>query len=218
MELINTIELDPYGYAVSFYEYPDGSSLELPEEWNKFWLKCISDKGLDSLKAIKKGSYLVDIETIGDQELEIILRKELMEIDLANAEDEVGRLSGGIVVREHEQFLIEPTCCGDLGNLKEWERIFENESTDWTLLWIGHSWIFYKRKNRKIKFSNYTNLNNYDNKLIKEIAEYSEKSLHKELIKIQKQQYKFERRICQTFSNIKISNNELIAKIMTENS
>ncbi|MEZ4887279.1 MAG: hypothetical protein R3E32_21280 [Chitinophagales bacterium] len=50
MELRNTIELNPYDYASSEYEYPNGSSKDLPEEWAKFWKNCL-------LNAIKMGSY-----------------------------------------------------------------------------------------------------------------------------------------------------------------
>jgi hypothetical protein len=159
MELINTIEISPYTYASQEYVYPDGSSKEFPEEWNQFWIKCISGKNLGGLKAIEKGSYLVDIEIIKEHELEEILKQELSEIEIDDVEEQLSRLSGGIVVKEGNEILLKPTCCGDIGNIQEWENIFEAEASQWHQLWIGHPWIFYKRENGLICFSDYTDSN-----------------------------------------------------------
>ena len=49
MKLVNTIELFPSDYSEREYEYPKGNTSELPDEWNEFWLKCISDKILENL-------------------------------------------------------------------------------------------------------------------------------------------------------------------------
>ncbi|PON10658.1 hypothetical protein C2W62_48915 [Candidatus Entotheonella serta] len=66
IQLINTIEISPYDYANQEYESPKPSGWEDPEAWHQYWIQCISDKGLDSLKPIEPGSYFVDIQTIGD--------------------------------------------------------------------------------------------------------------------------------------------------------
>ena len=76
MELINTIEINPCDFANSEYEYPKGSSAEMPGEWDKFWKKCLADRNLDRLNAIGKGSFLVDINSIKDSELKEILKNE----------------------------------------------------------------------------------------------------------------------------------------------
>jgi hypothetical protein len=89
MQLINTIEISPYGVSNKEYEYPNGSSREFPDEWNQFWEKCISDKNLGSLESIRKGSYLVDIRTINDDELAEILKNELKDVELLDYEQQV---------------------------------------------------------------------------------------------------------------------------------
>ncbi|MEN7546988.1 hypothetical protein AAG747_03665 [Rapidithrix thailandica] len=68
-------------------------------------------------------------------------------------------ISGGIVVKMEDEFPIEPTCCGDLGNLLEWENIFKEGTEKWQPLWIGHPWIFYRKTNNKIEFSDYFETN-----------------------------------------------------------
>lgn len=217
MKLINTIEVSPYDYSEKEYESPKGSSLELPDEWNEFWIKCISDKKLGNLTAIRKGSYLVDIETINDEELEEIVKNELKEVELDDFEEQISKIYGGIVIIENGIPLIEPTCCGDIGNLNEWESIFEDKSSAWHQLWIGHPWLFYKKEKGYVDFSNYTELNLDDFKDIKSKFQFSEEELKKEIERIRIGQNIFENRICEILNKMGINNSERIAKLMTGN-
>ena len=125
LKLLNTIELSPYNYSKTNYETPKGSISEFPNECNEFWIRCLTDKNLGNLCAIRKGSYLVDIETINNYELEEILINELNKVDLEDYEEQVSRMSGGIVVKLDNISIIEPTCWGDIGNIVEWESIFD---------------------------------------------------------------------------------------------
>jgi hypothetical protein len=218
MHLINTIELSPYGFANQQYSYPNGGSAENPEEWDRFWKKCISDKNLDRLEAIRKGSYLVDISTINDNELEEILKQELKEVDLSDYDEQVCRLDGGIVVAENNTIYIEPTCCGDIGNIAGWEEIFGSELNTWNQLWIGHPWIYYRRDGEFIEFSNYTEPSgnevpvNFD-----VLIRLSAFDLQTELKRIREQQNEFESSIQKNLQKMGIANAEQIAKIMTGN-
>lgn len=217
LKLINTIELSPYNYSEKEYEFPNGSSSELPDEWNEFWLRCILDKNIENLKAIKKSSYLVDIETINDRELEEIIKNELKEVELDDFEEQVSRIKGGISIIENEILIIEPTCCGDIGNLNEWENIFENKSNTWHQLWVGHPWLFYKKEKGCVGFSDYTELNFEDFKDIKIKLQFSEEELKKEILKIRTGQNNFENRIRNILNKMGINNCERIAKLMTGN-
>lgn len=217
MKLLNTIEISPYDYSNVEYEYPNSSSSELSQEWDKFWKRCISDKNLQGLSAIRKGSYLVDIETINDNELEEIIRNELKEVDLRYYEEQVSQICGGIVICENNISLIEPTCCGDIGNIKEWENIFEDKQGDWFQLWIGHPWVFYKKENGNVEFSDYTESNLKDFIEIRCKFHFSEVELKKEIEKIRTQQNQFELRIRKILDKIGIINSEHISKLMTGN-
>ena len=159
MELINTIEISPYDYANAEYEYPNGSSKDFPDEWDEFWKKCLADKNLENLKPIKKGSYLVNVNSIKNSELKEILKNELKEVELDDYEEQVGKICGGIVIKTGGEIRIEPTCCGDIGNLHSWEKIFENMNQDWRQLWIGHPWVFYRVENEMVEFSDYYEAN-----------------------------------------------------------
>lgn len=217
LKLLNTIELSPYKYSKTNYETPKGSISELPNEWNEFWKRCLTDKNLGNLCAIRKGSYLVDIETINNYELEEILINELNEVDLDDYEEQVSRMSGGIVVKVDNISIIEPTCCGDIGNIMEWESIFDETSISWKQLWIGHPWLFYKKENGYIEFSDYTDLNLKDYIDIKSRHQFQEEGLKNEVQKIRKQHNIFEYKIRIILDKLGISNSEHISKLITGN-
>lgn len=217
MKLINTIELSPYDFANSEYEYPNRSSAELPNEWDKFWKKCLADKNLENLNSIRKGSYLVDVNSIKKSELKEILKSELKEVELEDYEEQVGKIYGGIVIKIKDKFPIEPTCCGDIGNLYEWEEIFENANTDWKQLWIGHPWVFYRKANNEIEFSEYYEANIDEIKNIKSILKVPIDELKNKLKIAKNEQINFERKIQIALEEMGIKNSSRIAKLMTGN-
>jgi len=217
LELINTIEISPYDFANSEYEYPNGSSAELPNEWDKFWKKCLADKNLENLNSIRKGSYLVDINSIKKLELKEILKSELKEVELDDFEEQIGKIYGGIVMKTKDKFPIEPTCCGDIGNLYEWEEIFESANADWKQLWIGHPWIFYRKANNEIEFSDYYEANIDEIKNIKSILKIPINDLKNKLEIAKNEQINFERKIQIALEEMGIKNSNRIAKLMTGN-
>lgn len=217
MQLLNTIEISPYDFSDKEYDSPNVSKLEFSDEWYKYWKKCISDKNLGRLEPIEKGSYLVDIKTINDEELEEIVNKELEEVELSEFEDQVGEIYGGIVLCENNKICIEPSCCGDIGNIAEWEDIFTKELNEWNQLWIGHPWIFYRRVNGNIEFSEYSDSNLEDLKDIKILITISESDLQAKLNEIRKEQNEFEFRIRNILEKMGIANAERISKLLTGN-
>jgi hypothetical protein len=214
MRLINTIEIRPYDFATAEYEYPKGDSAE---ERDEFWIKCISDKNLGRLKAIEKGSYLVDIRTINDDELAEILKHQLRDVELSEFEEQIGIISGGIVLEENGVIYITPNCCGDIGNIEGWERIFEKRLSEWSQLWIGHPWIYYRNNNGLIEFSDHTESSLEDLKDIKVLIGISEVDLQRKVAGIRKQQDHFEYSIRKALDKMGIENAERISKLMTGN-
>lgn len=152
IQLINTIEISPYDYANQEYESPKPSGWEDPEAWHQYWIQCISDKGLDSLKPIEPGSYFVDIQTIGDAELEMILQTQISTREREDLKNQALPLLGGIFVFNESEILLEPMCCCDLSHLAEWQAIYSVRSKHWERLWIGHPWVFYRVQNHEIEF------------------------------------------------------------------
>ncbi|WP_452601472.1 hypothetical protein [Pontimicrobium sp. MEBiC06410] len=217
MKLLNTIEIEPWDYTKNEYESPSVSKVENPKAWSDFWYKCISDSNLQNLKPIEIGSYLVDINNIGDSELKTILKKELEDVDLSDFKEYVGQIIGGIVIVKNGKIIIEPTCCGDISDIQNWEEVGNAEFNKWTQLWIGHPWIFYKRTDNYIAVSDYTDYNLEDFKDISEKHKFSEQEFLSEIKISYKIQIEFENRISKILKEMGINNADEIAKLMTGN-
>ena len=217
MKLLNTIEIEPWDYTENEYESPSVSKVENPKAWSDFWYKCISDSNLQNLQPIELGSYLVDINKIGESELKTIIKKELKNVDLSDFQEYVGQIIGGIVVLENEKIILEPTCCGDISNIQNWEQVGNAELNKWTQLWIGHPWIFYKRTDNYIAISDYTDYNLEDFTDISEKNKFSEQELLSEIKISRKSQIEFENRISKILNQMEINNANEIAKLMTGN-
>jgi hypothetical protein len=215
MQLINTIEITPYSYSDIEYDFPQSSSAESPDEWNQFWKKCIAHKNLGHLESIRKGAYLVDITTLQDDDLVEIVKKELNDVDLPDFEEQVIQISGGIALQHNDVLYIEPSCCGDMGNIKGWEDILKNESTTWTELWIGHPWVYYRRNNERVEFSEYTESTPKDLSAMEVLVSVPLAELQHELRKVRQQQNDLEVRIQKTLEKMGIVPAERIAKLMT---
>ncbi|CAL2106377.1 conserved hypothetical protein [Tenacibaculum sp. 190524A02b] len=218
MELLNTIEIEPWDYTENEYEFPNISRDKSPEKWSEFWYKCISDSKLQDFKPVELGSYLVDIESVKDSELKIILKNKLNEVDLSNYQEYVGQIVGGIVIKNKGKVIIEPTCCGDLSNIQNWEEIEKTELNKWTQLWVGHPWLFYKRNNDTVSFSEYTDFSLEDFKGMSEKFKLSEKELFAEIRSVRKGLNRFENRIKKALIEMGIENSDKIAKLMTGSS
>lgn len=165
MKLINVIEIYPLKYSKEESELPDSSDFPDSEIWYKEWVKSVSRLSFN-FSPIDEGSYLFDIEVIGDEDLEIILEANLKEINPEEIEDMLTAFDGGIALMEDGRAMVLPTCCGDIGNIKEWKRILEDQTEEWNDLWIGHPWIFYKKVNGKVQLSDYSDVNLKDAKNI----------------------------------------------------
>lgn len=126
-------------------------------------------------------------------------------------------MSGGIVLKHKNQFLIEPTCCGDIGNIYEWLNIIEEEKKNWSQLWIGHPWVFYKKDKDLILFSQYYEKNIEEIKDIKISFQTDCKNLKSQLKVLLKEHLLFENKIQRLLSEIGIKNAAQIAKLLTGN-
>ncbi|OPG95212.1 hypothetical protein B2I21_27305, partial [Chryseobacterium mucoviscidosis] len=72
----------------------------------------------------------------------------------------------------------------------------------WSQLWIGHPWIFYKKENGKIQFSDYTEdlLNEWENR--QSVFEVDELDLQIEINKIKERQIHFNDRVIKLLTEI----------------
>ncbi|MBD3904888.1 hypothetical protein NAL32_09085 [Chryseobacterium sp. Ch-15] len=214
MKLINAIKIPPLRYPKETHDLPESSDYPDPDEWFRKWEEAVSKLNID-FHAIQKDSYLVDIQTIDDENLQIILETNLQEIDWEGFEEQMIAFDGGIVLKDDSQVLIIPTCCGDIGNIKEWEKIVNNKTVDWSDLWIGHPAVFYKKEKGKVQFSDYSDVNLSELVDIKAIFEIDESELKNELEKVKQHQINFKNRISNILQKMNIKNAEKISKLMT---
>ncbi|WP_123892004.1 MULTISPECIES: hypothetical protein [Chryseobacterium] len=202
IQLFNVIEINPFKYSQEDYEIPELSDSSISEERDDRWRKAISILDLN-LKLIEEDSYFVDIETIDDENLKIILKIVFDDRDIDIEEENYLMLfDGGILLKKDNELLLEPQCCADLEDIKNWEYIFKNSSSDWSQLWIGHPWIFYKKENGKIQFSDYTEdlLNEWENR--QSVFEVDELDLQIEINKIKERQIHFNDRVIKLLTEI----------------
>jgi hypothetical protein len=215
MKLINTIEFSPFRFTDNEYEFPRGSLKEMPTEWNKFWQKCLADSNLENLTPVKEGYYHVDVETITDFMLEVLIKKELEDVDLDEYEDQISKIDGGIFIEENNDFLVTSNCCGSLSDLSDWIDILNSKIGIWQQLWIGHPWIFFKRNQEIVEFSDYSEEVPYKTTDIQTKFVIPENWLRSELLKIQERQTKLTQRIEQILIKLNINNSKRISELMT---
>lgn len=200
IQLFNVIEIDPFRYSKEEYEISELSSSPTSKENNERWRKAISTLDLN-LKPIQEGSYFIDIETIDDENLKIILKIIFENVEIEGT-DFLSSFNGGLILMKNDDVLIEPTCCSDLENLKNWQYIFENDSVEWSELWIGHPWIFYKKENGKIQFSDYTEDMLSELESIQSVFEVDEVDLQIEINKMKERQIHFNNRVIKLLTEI----------------
>lgn len=181
-EIISAVELTAGEYSDLEYKSP--------ENYREYWLKCLSDIGLEKLITIQNSS-LVDIATIEESELELLLK-----LELAQSKDKTSiYFMGGIVVNVGTEYPIVPTCCGDLGNIAEWESIASKATEKWQDLWIGHPWVYYRRKGQGIQFSEYFDGNPDDLDTIESKLFLSEQELKVKILAAKERQIELGKKI-----------------------
>lgn len=200
IQLFNVIEINPFRYSKEEYEIPELSDSPSAEALHERWQNAIATLNLD-LNPIKKGSYFVDIETVDDENLKIILKVVFNDIETED-EDYLMLFNGGLILKKDDEILLEPTCCVDLADLKEWEYIFENNSSGWSQLWIGHPYVFYRKNKGKIEFSEYMELMLTELENIQPVFEVDESELKIEVDKIKTQQINFNHRVIELLKEI----------------
>lgn len=189
MRLMNTIEVSPYDYEQGGYP--------------------------NDLVPIYEGAWLFDVTTISDNALVAILQNELKDIDLSEFDEQVGALPGGVALEHDNAFVITPGCCGDVGAIHDWEEMLETPSASWQQLWIGHPWIYYRKSDTDIEFSQYTELGTDSLDELQILVRVPLSDLRTELARIRVQQHVFSKRIEVALEGLGMAHAVEIAKLMT---
>jgi hypothetical protein len=142
VELIPVVKLEPFRFAAEARPAPPGIYEDMPEDWYRYWLESLTDAGITGLLPIERGSWHVSTsEFIGPVLLGRVLEvlfQNLSEIGFS-IDLESMPLAGGLALRcQSQHVLVEPGCCGDLGNIASWRKVVGYRQAKWHLLWIGH--------------------------------------------------------------------------------
>ena len=142
IELIPVLKLEPFLFAAEARSAPSGVYEDMPEEWYRYWVQSLADSGITGLMPVERGSWHVPTNEFTDP----VLLGRVLEPIFQN-QSEIGfsidleslPLDGGLALRcQSQNVLVEPGCCGDLGNVASWRKIVGYRQAEWHPLWIGH--------------------------------------------------------------------------------
>jgi hypothetical protein len=142
LELIPVLKLEPVRFAAGDRSAPSRIYEHVPEEWYHYWLESLADSGITGLMPIERGSWHVPTSEFTGPVLLGRVLEELFQ-RLSEAGFSIGLeclpLDGGLALRcQSQNVLIEPGCCGDLGNVASWREVVGYRRAEWHPLWIGH--------------------------------------------------------------------------------
>jgi hypothetical protein len=66
VELVPSVELEPWTFATRERPLPAGSCRDVPGEWNRYWLDSLADSGVTGLTPLWPGSWHVPTAAFTD--------------------------------------------------------------------------------------------------------------------------------------------------------
>ncbi len=143
IELIPVLELEPFKFATQTRSSSALTDPDFPEEWYRYWSDSLADSHLGGLNPLRRGGWHVPVAEFDDlgtlrKYLEVVIR-DWGGIESLTDPNEVLSLSGGLALNcPHCDVLVEPNCCGDLGDAANWRTAAGYRQIEWQMLWIGH--------------------------------------------------------------------------------
>lgn len=112
-----------------------------------YWQRCLVQTGLFDAKGVTEDSWLV----YADDMVTALAVRNLVTAHLvpllsesAVTADQIPPLPGGFALVCGGKAVLTPGCCGDLGDLREWEAAVEHASSSPAPVWTGHPslWVW----------------------------------------------------------------------------
>ena len=113
------------------------------------WQEVFLNTPLEKIKPFPN-SHFININQLDQQALKFIISRIQVKYD----DMSLSRLLGGLIIQHHDQEIF-PMCCGDLESIDEFQEILEQNNGQWQMFWIGHPWIFVRKRDGQIQFSEY---------------------------------------------------------------
>ena len=145
--LVPVLEVLPMHF--SSREAPPGPAREHGQAWLDHFVASLRDAGMTGVEPIAPGSFFVRASALlGHPLLAHLVRGCLDESGIPGFPDGDGLqdetpdegvpgLEGGYALFSGTTPVLEPGCCGDLGNLAEWEDALAERPADGSI-WTGH--------------------------------------------------------------------------------
>jgi len=143
--LVPVVEVEPYHY--SSIEMPRQDAT--PSDWAEYFQLCMADAGFrDVAPVVPRSNFVVASSIVGNPLLERMIVEELngtglpgfsVMVELEDREplDRVSPFSGGLALIAAGELLLQPNCCGDLGDVQGWKRALDT-APEPAVVWIGH--------------------------------------------------------------------------------
>lgn len=102
----------------------------------------------------ERGDPELLLSMLSDQLLDSFIHGHIAGVEPAYYEEKIVPLDGGLRIEEAGE-IIEHQCCSEFDDYMIWEFILDKQATDWTEIWIGHPWIYYRVDGPWIYLSDY---------------------------------------------------------------
>jgi len=146
IELVPVLELEPFKFATQSRSSPTRTGPGAPEEWHRYWMDSLADSHLGRLRALRRGGWHVPVAEFEDSMvlrrfLDVVIR-DWGGVESLSDPGEILPLNGGLALTCPDcDVLVEPQCCGDLGDAANWRTASGYRKIEWQMLWIGHPYV-----------------------------------------------------------------------------
>ncbi len=148
IELKPVVELEPSSFSTETRTSPQGSLRDMPDAWDHYRRASLADSGITEITPIFPSSWHIATAEFSTFNLEKYLGVIVDDWGgLSSLDDPDSRpvLNGGLALCSKDSgVIVEPTCCGDLGDIANWKAAVAFEGEHWETLWIGHPWLSMK--------------------------------------------------------------------------
>lgn len=145
IQLVPVLELAPCKFSSQNRNPPSGTFWDAAD-WFRYWTDSLADSGITGLRPLRQGSWhvpTVNFDVAGS--LQRFLEKTFQEwggIESLSDPDCKPVLDGGLALQcPASDVLIEPGCCANVGDAKNWKEAATYRGSEWQMLWIGHPWL-----------------------------------------------------------------------------
>ncbi|MFN8674147.1 MAG: hypothetical protein U0457_18955 [Candidatus Sericytochromatia bacterium] len=135
--------------------------------WGKFYKSSLEKIGILNSNFIYDNSWLISIDEFNYNDLKKLI-KWYLNSKIKNDPDynDINNIilyeyslynffNGGYCLKNNGDYVILPNCCCRFESITDWEKIINEKSLSWDMIWIGHPWIHYKIVDKMVIFSDY---------------------------------------------------------------